>query len=96
MKRFLIALSAVALVFGMTAARADDTSLINNMDMKTLTPSQSAQVKAEREAVEANYTKMTLEQKAALRKSAQQKRQAELNALESVSQRDDMGRYMAY
>jgi len=35
---------------------------------------------------------MTAEEKAALRKSAQQKRLAELNMMEQVGQNNDMGR----
>lgn len=153
MKQLLIALSALALTVGSAAALGDDTSLINDMQMKPLTPAQSvqlkaerdaakakwatmtpaekaavtqsmkskkladlnvmeriaqnddmmamsksetAQMKAEREAAQASYAKMTPEQKAALRKSAQQKRMAEMNAMEKVGQNDDMGRYLSY
>jgi hypothetical protein len=153
MKRLLFAISAAALVLGTGAALADDASLINDMNMKPLTPAQSAQLrterdaakakwatmtpadkaaatqamrnkriadmnamdkfaqnddmmamsksetaqlKTEREAAQAGYAKMTAEQKTALRKSAQQKRLADMNAMESVGQRDDMGRYMSY
>ncbi len=153
MKQLLLAIATFALVFGAGVALADDTSLINDMNMKPLTPAQSAQMraerdaakakwaamspadraaatqamknkriadmnamdkfaqnddmmamsksetaqlKAEREAAQASYAKMTPEQKAALRKSAQQKRLADMNAMERVGQNDDMGRYLSY
>lgn len=67
-----------------------------NDDMMAMSKSETTQAKAAREAAQADYAKMTSEQKAALRKSAQQKRMADLNAMESAGQRDDMGRYMSY
>jgi hypothetical protein len=67
-----------------------------NDDMMAMSKSETAQAKATREAAQADYAKTTAEQKAALRKSAQQKRMADLNAMEAAGQRDDMGRYMSY
>ena len=67
-----------------------------NDDLMAVSKSETAQAKAAREAAQADYAKMTSEQKAALRTSAQQKRMADLNAIEAVGQRDDMGRYMSY
>jgi hypothetical protein len=61
-----------------------------------MSKSETAQAKAAREAAQADYAKTTSEQKAALRKSAQQKRLADLNAMETAGQRDDIGRYMSY
>jgi predicted membrane protein len=63
-----------------------------NDDMTAMTKAETAQLKAERETAQASYAKMTPEQKAALRKSAQQKRLADMNAVEKVGQNDDMGR----
>ena len=65
-------------------------------DMMAMSKSETAQMKAEREAAQAKWATMQKEDKAAIRKSAQQKRQAELNAMESAGQRDDMGAYMSY
>jgi hypothetical protein len=90
MKRLFIALSAVALVFGMTAARADDTSLINSMDMKPLTPAQSAQLKAERDAAKAKWATMTPAEKAAVTQSMKSKKVADMNHMEKFAQNDDM------
>jgi len=67
-----------------------------NDDMMAMSKSVTAQMKAEREASQATYAKMTPEQKAALRKSTQQKRLADMNAMERTSQNDDMGRYLSY
>jgi hypothetical protein len=63
-----------------------------NDDMTAMTKTETAQSKAERDAAQAKYAQMTAEEKAALRKSAQQKRLAELNMMEQVGQNNDMGR----
>lgn len=65
-------------------------------DMSAMTKADTAALKSEREAAQAKYAKMNADEKAALRKSAQQKRLADLNAMESANQSDDMGRYMSY
>jgi hypothetical protein len=67
-----------------------------NDDMMAMTKSETAQFKAEREAAQAKWAKMTPDEKAAARKAAQQKRVADMNALERVGQSDDMGRYLSY
>jgi predicted Fe-S protein YdhL (DUF1289 family) len=63
-----------------------------NDDMTAMTKSETAQLKAERETAQASYAKMTPEQKAAVRKAAQQKKLADLSMMEKVGQNDDMGR----
>jgi predicted Fe-S protein YdhL (DUF1289 family) len=67
-----------------------------NDDMTAETKKQTAQLKAEHEAAKAKWDKMTPDEKAAVRKSAQQKRLSELNTMERVGQNDDMGRYFSY
>ena len=67
-----------------------------NDDMMAMTKSETTQMKAEREAAQTNYAKMTPDQKAALKKAAQQKRMADMNAMEKAGQNDDMGRYLSY
>ena len=67
-----------------------------NDDMAAMTKAETAQSKAERQAAEATYAKMTPAEKAAQRKATQQKRLADLNAIERVGQNDDMGRYLAH
>ena len=67
-----------------------------NDDLMALTKSETGQAKAAREAAQATYATMTPDQKASVRKSAQQKRMSDLDAMEQAGQRDDMGRYMSY
>ena len=58
-------------------------------DMKNETAAQSAQLKTQAEAAKASWDKLTLSQKQAARKSAWQKKRAELSGIEAVGQRDD-------
>jgi predicted Fe-S protein YdhL (DUF1289 family) len=67
-----------------------------NDDMTAMTKSETAQMKAEREAAQAKWAAMTPEEKAAVRKATREKREADLNAMERTSQNDDMGRYFSY
>jgi hypothetical protein len=90
MKPLLIALSAFALTFGSAAALADDTSLINDMNMKPLTPAQSAQLKAERDAAKAKWATTTPAEKAAVTQSMKSKKVADMNHMEKFAQNDDM------
>ena len=90
MKQMFIAFLVATLTFGGTLALADDTTLINEMTMKPLTPEQSAKLRAERDAANAQWAKMTPDEKAAVKKSAQQKRQGDLSAMERIGQNDDM------
>lgn len=82
---------------GKKIADLDATEIFGqNDDMMAETKTQTAQLKAEREAAKAKWDKMTPDEKTAVRKAAQQKRMSELNALERVGQNDDMGRYFSY
>ena len=90
MKQLLLALCAAALACGTCAALADDTSLINEMNMKPLTPAQSAQMKAERDAAKAKWAAMAPAEKAAVTQSMKSKRLADLNHMEKFGQNDDM------
>ena len=58
-------------------------------DMTNETASQSAELKAQAAASKAQWDKMTPAQKQAARKSAWEKKRAELNAIERVGQNDD-------
>lgn len=58
-------------------------------DMQRETAAQAAQMKAEAEAAKAKWDKLTPPEKQAVRKSAWQKKRADLNAMEAVGQRDD-------
>jgi predicted Fe-S protein YdhL (DUF1289 family) len=67
-----------------------------NDDMMAMTKTETDQLKAQREAAQAKWAQMTPEQKAAVRKAAQQKRLADMNEMERVGQNDDMARYLSY
>jgi hypothetical protein len=58
-------------------------------DMQPMTAAQQAQYKAEYDAAKAKWDKLSPTEKQALRKSAWQKKRADLNAMEAVGQRDD-------
>ncbi len=89
-----------AVTQSMRAKKLKDLSALElvaqNDDLTAMTKSETAALKAERDAAKAKYAAMSAEEKAALRKSAQQKRLADLNAMERTNQNDDIGRYMSY
>ena len=58
-------------------------------DMQSESAAQTAQIKAEAAAAKAKWDKLTPSEKQALRKSAWQKKRADLDAMEAVGQRDD-------
>ena len=58
-------------------------------DMQRETAAQSAQMRAEAQAAKARWDKLSPSEKQAVRKSAWQKKRAELDATEAVGQRDD-------
>jgi trehalose/maltose hydrolase-like predicted phosphorylase len=58
-------------------------------DMRREMAAQSAQLKAEADAAKAKWDKLTPAEKQAYRKSAWQKRRADLDGMEAVGQRDD-------
>ena len=58
-------------------------------DMKNETAAQSGQLKAQADAAKAGWDKLTPSQKQAARKSAWQKKRAELSGTEAAGQRDD-------
>ncbi len=58
-------------------------------DMRNEAAAQSGQLKAQAEAAKAGWDKLTSSEKQAVRKSAWQKKRAELNGMEAVGQRDD-------
>lgn len=90
MKQLLLAISVFALTFGVSPTRADDTSLINEMNMKPLTPAQSTQLKSERDAAKAKWGAMTPAEKASYTEAMKAKKVADMNHLDKVAQNDDM------
>jgi len=70
--------------------------LAQDDDMTAMTKTETAQSKGDREAARAKYAQMSAEEKAAVRKSAQQKKLGELNTMERVTQENDMKQFMSY
>jgi hypothetical protein len=89
MKTVLIGVTAISAVVA-SIALADDTTLINEMNMKPLTPEQSATLRSERDAAKATWEKMTPEQRQAIKDTAKTKKQSELSAIDRMGQNDDM------
>jgi len=90
MKTLTAGLVTILSVFATTVVLADNTDIINSMNMKPLTPEESAQLKAERDAAKAQWSKLTPEQRQAIKDGAKTKKQGELNSIERVGQNDDM------
>jgi hypothetical protein len=70
--------------------------LAQDDDMTAMTKTETAQSKADREAVRVKYAQMSAEEKATVRKAALQKKLGELNMMERVTQENDMKQYMSY
>ena len=70
--------------------------LAQDDDMTAITKTETAQSKADRDAVKMKYAQMSMEEKAAIRKAAQQKKLGELNTMERLTQENDMKQYMSY
>jgi hypothetical protein len=93
MKQLLRAFSVVVFAFGTTVALADDASdakLISEMDMKPITPAETAQLKAGRDAAKAKWAAMTPAEQAAATQAMKNKKVADMNHLDKVAQDNDM------
>ena len=90
MKTLAIGLATATLAVVATIALADNTDIINSMNVKPLTAEESAQLRAERDAAKAQWTKLTPEQRLAIKDGAKTKKQGELSAIERMGQDDDM------
>jgi len=92
MKQLLLAFSVVVLAFGTAAALADDasdTKLISEMDgMKPMTPAETAQARAGRDAAKAKWATMTPAEKTAVVQSMQSKRIGDLSHIEKQGEND--------
>jgi hypothetical protein len=93
MKQLLLAFSVAAFAFGTTVTLADDASdakLISEMDMKPMTPAETAQLKAGRDAAKAKWAAMTPAERAAATQAMKNKKVADMNHLDKVAQDNDM------
>jgi hypothetical protein len=70
--------------------------LAQDDDMTAISRNETAQMKTDRAAAQAKYAQMSAEEKAAVRKSAHQKKLGELNMMERVGQENDMKQVMSY
>ena len=89
MKTLIVGVSAIS-ALAATIALADDTTLIDEMNVKPLSPSQSMQLRAERDAAKEQWQKMTPAEKDALKKAVMEKKTGDLSAIERIAQNDDM------
>jgi hypothetical protein len=87
MNGFFKALAVTALALASTCV-ISQTQSYNDNDTPSLTPTETAQLKAEREAAKARWATLTRSEKAEVRKNAQQKRWGDLTAIEMVSDND--------
>jgi predicted Fe-S protein YdhL (DUF1289 family) len=85
MKELLVALSIATFAFASASALVQGGP---DNDTPPLTAAETAQAKAERAAAQAKWAKLTPEERAAVKRNAQQKRLMDLSPLELVSDND--------
>ena len=91
MIKSIVAISAAVFAVGsLLAFAADPTDPFSQMLMKPMTPAETAQLKAERDAAKSKWAAMTPEQRASMKQSMRDKRLADMNVLERLAQDDDM------
>ena len=88
MRKLIAAFSASAFACLAMPALSDD--LYNAMNVKPLSLEETAKLRAERDAAKANWSKLTPEEKIAVKQTAQQKRVVDLNTIEILGQNDDI------
>jgi hypothetical protein len=92
MMKSIVAISAAAFALGSVPAfAADMMDPWSQMLIKPMTPAETAQLKAERDAAKGKWATMTAEEKAAAKRSMRGKKLADLNVMERLAQEDDMG-----
>jgi esterase/lipase len=91
MMKSIVAISAaVFAIASASALAADMMDPFSQMLMKPMTPAETAQLKAERNAAKSKWATMTPEEKAGVTRSMRSKKLADLNVMERVAQEDDM------
>jgi len=89
----VVALSAVAAsALAQVNLTPSDQALYNGMDVKVMTPEETAKFRAQRDAAKAKWDAMTPDEKAAVIKSARGKKLADLNQMEVFGANDDLQR----
>jgi predicted Fe-S protein YdhL (DUF1289 family) len=88
MKKTAFAILLAAAAAASTPVFAQDYT---DNDTPMLSPAETAQLRAQRDAARAEWARMTPEQRAAVKQAARQKRFDELTALDMVSDNDTVG-----
>src|SRR5215470_14237650 len=90
----IAAVSALAatMASGQVKLTPSDQALYNGMDVKVMTPEETAKFRAQRDAAKAKWDAMTPEEKAAITKSARGKKLSDLNQMEVFGADDDLQR----
>src|SRR5215831_1605529 len=90
----IAAVSALAatMASGQVTLTPSDQTLYNGMNVKVMTPEQTAKFRAERDAAKAKWAAMTPAEKSAVIESAKKKRLADLNMMEVFGANDDLTR----
>ena len=92
MMKSIVAISAAAFVLGAVPAfTADMMDPWSQMMVKPMTPAETAQLKAERDAAKGKWATMPPEEKASAKRSMRGKKLVDLNVMERIAQEDDMG-----
>ena len=92
MMKSIVAISAAAFALGaVPAVAADMMDPWSQMLVKPMTPAETAQLKAERDAAKGKWATMTPEERASAKSSMRGKKLADLNVMERIAQEDDMG-----
>src|SRR5215469_7284044 len=87
-----IAACVSTMALSQTNLTPSDQALYNGMDVKVMTPEETAKFRAQRDAAKAKWDAMTPEQKAAITKSARGKKLSDLNQMEVFGADDDLQR----
>ena len=92
MMKSIVAISAAAFALdAVPVVAADMMDPWSQMLVKPMTPAETAQLKAERDAAKGKWATMTPEEKTSAKRSMLGKKLADLSVMERVAQEDDMG-----
>jgi len=87
-----VAALAATMASGQVNITPSDQTLYNGMDVKVMTPEETATFRAQRDAAKAKWDAMTPDEKAAVTKSARGKKLSDLNQMEVFGANDDLQR----
>ena len=87
-----ISACATSMAIAQVNLTPSDQALYSGMDVKVMTPEETAKFRAQRDAAKAKWDAMTPEQKAAVTQSARNKKLSDLNQMEVFGANDDLER----